>query len=698
MKKTKEETPDFDGLLKSMNTGVNKLILINKNIGDVKLGVKNANAKIVNSNLGIKSLNTKLVSIDKNIARLLTSLTNVPTKNKEENYLSEQYQNESLRETKLTNDLLLDIRDSLKFGVGKNPKKDGGIAGVLGMLGVSALFGKKLLGVGGKALGLGVGGAAIGAGAAGAGLLGKGGKLLKIGGKFAGKTIAMPLTLALLGYGGFKGFSESEGDGLEKTLGAAKGALDNLILDDAKAIFGMLFDKDKIEDEVDKQVKDKGGEFGEVLDFIKGDFENIMGNFSQDFKNLFVVPDWLKSETWESLYTDPDKFMESVGKGVNPIGMVQSGIGSIGTGSMSAGKMVAGVKQAASDTDKRAYMSYAEEVAKKEGIDPNVMKGLIQQESGWNPEAVSSAGAIGLTQMLPSTVGDVGGHPEDLFDPYKNIQYGARYLKTLLDRYNGDYNKALTAYHSGMGNVEKGNIGPIGQVYASQVQEKAGAFRELGPVGTGEPYQFAPEFSLKTNNVSSPTLSPAEASLGAMSGVGGYIADKATDVGKGWWETTKADASTGINWIGDKLGINERGQKLVEGTTEGQKSRKWIAEKYNETVDYWKPRVKPVMEQTGDYWGDVGEKVINHPGVLYEMKSKNTPTPVQEPNRTKNMQNKAIEATKDKTSAVAPVINNNNIVANNAGTQNQNNYQVNSDSIFDVQYVKTFLNPHFNKV
>ncbi|MDX9695052.1 MAG: transglycosylase SLT domain-containing protein [Bacteroidales bacterium] len=688
MNKNKTETPDFEKLLKSMNTGINKLILINKNVGDVKLGVKNANAKIVNSNLGIKSLNIKLVSIDKNIGKLLSSFTDIPTKEKEENYLSEQYQNESIRETKLTNDLLLDIRDSLKFGIGKTPKKDGGIAGILGMLGISALFGmgKKGLGLGGKLLGLGVGGAAIGAGAgaAGTGLLGKGLKGLKFGGKLLGKTLGMPIALALLGYGGIKGFSESEGNGQEKMLGAAKGALNNFILDDVKDFYNMLFDKNKIENEVDKQVKDKSGEFGEILDFVKGDFENVMGNFSKDLKNLFVVPDWLKSETWESLYTDPDKFMESIEKGVNPIGMVQSGIGNVGSGS----KMVAGVKKAASDTDKRAYMSYAEEVAKKEGIDPNIMKGLIQQESNWNPNAVSSAGAIGLTQMLPTTVGDVGGHPEDLFDPYKNIQYGARYLKTLLNRYNGDYNKALTAYHSGMENVDKGNIGPIGQVYASQVQEKAGAFRELGPVGTGEPYKFAPEISLKGNNMSTPTLSPAEASLGVMSGVGGYIVDKAGEVGSDWWKTTKSDVKSGINWVGDKLGLNERGQKIIKGTTEGQKARKWMAEKSNEIIDYWKPKVVPIAEETVDFWK-------NYQGFLYE--NKTPPTPVQEPNRTKNMQNKAIEATiKDKTTTVTPVVNNNNIMTNNA-TQNQN-YPINSDSVFDWQYAKMFLNPNYNKV
>lgn len=662
MKKTKEETPDFDSLLKSMNTGVNKLILINKNIGDVKLGVKNANAKIVNSNLGIKSLNTKLVSIDKNIARLLTSLTNVPSKKKEENYLSEQYQNESIRETKLTNDLLLDIRDILKNAPKINVGKDGGgLGGILGLMGLAG--GMKMMGS-------------------------KGFKLAMKTTKFAGKRVLTPLFLLLAAS---QGYSTIEGDETDKLKGAAKGALDEFmsmfsdIGDLAKDFFNL--------DVLSKKGEETTSELSEVLDFVGKDFKNVFGEFGE-LINLFTVPEWLNPKTWESLYVNPDDFMEKIQGGVNPLGMVKSGIGTVGTGS----KMVGSIKKAASDTDKRAYMAYAEEVAKKEGIDPNVMKGLIQRESEWNPEAIGSVGEIGLVQMRPTTVGDVGGHPEDLFDPYKNIEYGAKYFKTLLDRYDGDYNKALMAYNGGMGNLDRGTVSDAAKNYSIEVQRNAEAFRELGPVGTGESYQFAPEFSMKNNNTSSPTLSPAEASLGAISGVGGYIADKAAEFGKGWLETTKADVSTGMSWLGDKLGINERGQKLVEGTTEGQKSRKWLAEKYNETVDYWNPRLKPVMEKSGEYLGDVAEKVVNSPGLLYEMKNKNTVTPVQEPNRTKNMQNKAIEATKDKTSAVAPVINNNNIVANNAGTQNQNNYQVNSDSIFDVQYVKTFLNPHFNKV
>ncbi len=599
MKKTKEETPDFDSLLKSMNTGVNKLILINKNIGDVKLGVKNANAKIVNSNLGIKSLNTKLVSIDKNIAKLLTSLTNVPTKKKEENYLSEQYQNESIRETKLTNDLLLDIRDILKNAPKINVGKDGGgLGGILGLMGLAG--GMKMMGS-------------------------KGFKLAMKTTKFAGKRVLTPLFLLLAAS---QGYSTIEGDETDKLKGAAKGALDEFmsmfsdIGDLAKDFFNL--------DVLSKKGEETTSELSEVLDFVGKDFKNVFGEFGE-LINLFTVPEWLNPKTWESLYVNPDDFMEKIQGGVNPLGMVKSGIGTVGTGS----KMVAGVKKAASDTDKRAYMSYAEEVAKKEGIDPNIMKGLIQQESNWNPNAVSSAGAIGLTQMLPTTVGDVGGHPEELFDPYKNIQYGARYLKTLLNRYNGDYNKALTAYHSGMGNVDKGNIGPIGQVYASQVQEKAGAFRELGPVGTGEPYKFAPDVPL----------------------------------GQAMGDAAKVVIKVGGKGIGNMI------------NPEAVKNASQIP--IDTRLD--------VLRQS-----------------LYDMRNKqdgfdpNNPKTwgldaIKEQSRTRNMQNKAIEATtKDKTTAVTPVVNNNNIMANNA-TQNQN-YPINSDSVFDWQYAKMLLNPNYNKV
>jgi len=95
--------------------------------------------------------------------------------------------------------------------------------------------------------------------------------------------------------------------------------------------------------------------------------------------------------------------------------------------------------------------SFAEEEAKKAGIDPSIVLSVIQQESGGDINAVSSKGAKGLMQLLPSTATDLG---VNIDDPYDNIRGGVKYLKQQLDKY-GDMKLALAAYNAGPGKVDK---------------------------------------------------------------------------------------------------------------------------------------------------------------------------------------------------------------------------------------------------
>jgi len=92
------------------------------------------------------------------------------------------------------------------------------------------------------------------------------------------------------------------------------------------------------------------------------------------------------------------------------------------------------------------------EAAEKNGVDPSLVRAVIQAESSGNPEAVSSAGAQGLMQLMPATAKELG--VKDPFDPAENIMAGARYLRRLLDRYQGNTRLALAAYNWGMGNLE----------------------------------------------------------------------------------------------------------------------------------------------------------------------------------------------------------------------------------------------------
>ena len=94
-------------------------------------------------------------------------------------------------------------------------------------------------------------------------------------------------------------------------------------------------------------------------------------------------------------------------------------------------------------------------------LDPSLLAAVIYTESRFNANARSSAGAIGLMQLLPATARGIavrtGGNAfvvDDLYVPELNVRYGAWYLRHLLDRY-GDERTALAAYHAGQGNVDR---------------------------------------------------------------------------------------------------------------------------------------------------------------------------------------------------------------------------------------------------
>lgn len=92
--------------------------------------------------------------------------------------------------------------------------------------------------------------------------------------------------------------------------------------------------------------------------------------------------------------------------------------------------------------------------AQNAGIDPALALAVAQQESGFNPSAVSSAGATGLFQLMPATAASVGVTNSN--DPTQNIQGGLTYLSQLLQKYGGDVSSALWAYNAGPGNEAAG--------------------------------------------------------------------------------------------------------------------------------------------------------------------------------------------------------------------------------------------------
>jgi soluble lytic murein transglycosylase-like protein len=176
-------------------------------------------------------------------------------------------------------------------------------------------------------------------------------------------------------------------------------------------------------------------------------------------------------------------------------GTQAAGLGQPGTGSMidaayqpgaSAGTMSAAYQpnfqSAAGSAEGGEYEALIDQAAARYGLDPAVLHGLIQQESGFDPSAASSAGATGLTQLMPGTASSLGvANP---LDPAESIEGGARYLSEMMAQFGGNTADALAAYNAGPGAVQQyGGVPPYAETesYVSNVLSNAEAYRQSHP-------------------------------------------------------------------------------------------------------------------------------------------------------------------------------------------------------------------------
>lgn len=203
--------------------------------------------------------------------------------------------------------------------------------------------------------------------------------------------------------------------------------------------------------------------------------------------------------------------------------LVVSGAPSAPSGGASFSEVFSAAYQSVGATDYESCFQAASEAYQ---VPVNLLKAVAKVESDFTPTAVSHCGAQGVMQLMPATARYLGVN--DAFDPAQNIMGGAKYIRMMLDRFNGDVSKALAAYNAGPGSVEKcGGVPSYAQAYVNKV---------LGYAGSGV---SVPAQTFATGAAASPSSSAA--GYGAVSGSGGLTA------GELYEQVEEAYHSSGLN-------------------------------------------------------------------------------------------------------------------------------------------------------
>jgi hypothetical protein len=118
------------------------------------------------------------------------------------------------------------------------------------------------------------------------------------------------------------------------------------------------------------------------------------------------------------------------------------------------------------------------EAAERHNVDPALVRAVVETESNWNSSAISRKGAVGLMQLMPTTAQRFGA--SEYYNPQQNVDAGVKYLKTLLERYDGNLDLALAAYNAGEGAVDRAHGIPAFRETRSYVQKVQSAYFRPG--------------------------------------------------------------------------------------------------------------------------------------------------------------------------------------------------------------------------
>ncbi len=140
------------------------------------------------------------------------------------------------------------------------------------------------------------------------------------------------------------------------------------------------------------------------------------------------------------------------------------------------------------------------EAADRHNVDPALVRAVIETESNWNPSAFSRKGAVGLMQLMPTTAQRFG--VRDLYTPQQNVEAGVKYLKTLLERYDGNLDLALAAYNAGEGAVDRAHGIPRFRETRDYVQKVQNAYYRPGSGRLSSGFTLRPR-SIRKNEDSS---------------------------------------------------------------------------------------------------------------------------------------------------------------------------------------------------